>query len=75
MEVIGFHENNESYRFRKILSEIAPNALDLLEKKGLPVLFDSGQCSASLPTWIFLSRSPVVYGWNRNRPVICGKLA
>jgi len=49
MQVVGFHKNSESNRFRSFLAEIAPNALTLFEKKGSQVVMPSGQKAYFIP--------------------------
>lgn len=43
MQLVGFHQNTESHRFRAFLAEIAPKALNLIGKKESQVLMPSGQ--------------------------------
>lgn len=49
MQVIGFHKDSKADRFRRFLTEIAPNALTLFEKKGLQVVMPSGQKAYFIP--------------------------
>ena len=37
-QAIGFHGKNPGNRFRRILAEIAPNALTIIENSGSPVV-------------------------------------
>jgi len=49
MQLIGFHKDNRSDRFRSFLAEIAPNALTLFNKSESPVVMPNGGRAIFIP--------------------------
>lgn len=53
LQTIGFKKNIQVPRFRQILAEIAPNALNIVEKSGSPVVvMPSGQRASFIPAGV-----------------------